>query len=1164
MPRKKARAQRVAVGLGSEAAGITDSNPPKKQQELFPSPLRSSISDYSSVSSSDDEELFRRRRCSHRKLPASGVSSSVLDAPRPGSSSSIYVLQNYICLPLRSHDKVQREIYLKCKESGDIQVVVEKRRGHVINDSDSSSEESDIYQINRDKTTSFSKSGKVLVECGSAGFVCDIPITILEMVQELFSHQLISLFFLSCSDPTLSSPGSIQVILLESAFSLVPPLSLPPIKRPIGRKMRNVLMELYQSELAPWKWVSAGLNVQSKKGDKRELVTPKEVYSALEGKLTTDKLHRCQTGVPGIASDGIIPKLRPYQEAAVDWMLKREKGQISGETIEARTLLEALGWVNLPLHVPNGGGSISYNPLNGCCLMREEFTALCRNSSPSTFMLRGGILAEEMGLGKTVEVLALILLHPLRSGGDNGVNNATVSIDTSARVKEENTKCPVALTKSPYWDILTPRVVGGSAGNGCLCLNVISAEAATEMESDFTTSCRDCRWQLHTRCAAASLGIVDRKKVDIKKENNNNNNNNLLSSFDEYTCVACSVSNRLKGNLPKPSGATLIVCPATLLCQWQMEIGRHVMPGALSVAVYPGVREVQQAGCNAASGLGFALLRPEILEKHDIVLTTFDVLRTEVHHSTSNGVDDMDNVNEPPLKSLRYIKRYKVVPSPLTVIQWWRVVLDEAQMIESSTADAARMAVRLPACHRWCVSGTPLGRGHLDDLYGLLVFLRMHPFDQRTRWVHAMQRPVEARSPGAMERLACIVSPVMWRTTKKLVLDQLQLPPQKQETRMLKFSSIEKHFYEKQFDSVHDSALKFLHGRSTSSALTKLSGTLLKLRQACCHPQIGSCGLIATATSTSSGVGGVMSMTQILDRLIDDERQTGMETQRLLCMTLNGLAAVARMKAELSESDLSKDHLYANSVSLYSQALEMGQQNKAPMPVTGGVDIEIGKSDCQDPPLMQVGVSAGEPISLAWEMECTVDSGKQQCTEVWAKLDMARNKRLVCFRVKCQKDIGVVTCSVKLQSACHSDTRGYDDTACISCVPLDGSWSDWQNTVAGPNGRARYWRVVVSAGGGDCMRRCTTSPSPFVLDIEFKEARFDMDSLQMLHISHNMAEVLRKHEDEAARAGVPFPKPSDRNVQTLEEMGKTVSIYMYYHINYFNRTPEEPYRLLPV
>jgi len=62
----------------------------------------------------------------------------------------------------------------------------------------------------------------------------------------------------------------------------------------------------------------------------------------------------------------------------------------------------------------------------------------------------------------------------------------------------------------------------------------------------------------------------------------------------------------------------------------------------------------------------------------------------------------------------------QVVPTPLTRLRWWRVCLDEAQMVESSTAKAAEMALKLDAQHRWAVTGTPLSRG-LEDLFGLMV-----------------------------------------------------------------------------------------------------------------------------------------------------------------------------------------------------------------------------------------------------------------------------------------------------------------------------------------------------------------------------------------------------------------------------------------------------------
>lgn len=44
--------------------------------------------------------------------------------------------------------------------------------------------------------------------------------------------------------------------------------------------------------------------------------------------------------------------------------------------------------------------------------------------------------------------------------------------------------------------------------------------------------------------------------------------------------------------------------------------------------------------------------------------------------------------------------RYRVIPSPLPALKWWRVVVDEAHMVESTTQETAKMALKIPAIHR--------------------------------------------------------------------------------------------------------------------------------------------------------------------------------------------------------------------------------------------------------------------------------------------------------------------------------------------------------------------------------------------------------------------------------------------------------------------------------
>lgn len=85
--------------------------------------------------------------------------------------------------------------------------------------------------------------------------------------------------------------------------------------------------------------------------------------------------------------------------------------------------------------------------------------------------------------------------------------------------------------------------------------------------------------------------------------------------------------------------------------------------------------------------------------------------------------------------------RYPVVPTLLTRIYWWRICLDEAQMVESTVVTAAtEMALRLHSKHRWCVTGTPIQR-KFDDLYGLLRFTKTSPFNIYRWWSEVIRDP---------------------------------------------------------------------------------------------------------------------------------------------------------------------------------------------------------------------------------------------------------------------------------------------------------------------------------------------------------------------------------------------------------------------------------------
>ncbi|ESO03203.1 hypothetical protein HELRODRAFT_174102 [Helobdella robusta] len=250
-------------------------------------------------------------------------------------------------------------------------------------------------------------------------------------------------------------------------------------------------------------------------------------------------------------------------------------------------------------------------------------------------------------------------------------------------------------------------------------------------------------------------------------------------SRGSYLCPHCYVTE-----IPIPSGATLIITPNSIIHQWLDEVLKHVADEAIKLFVYKGV---QRQG----------YIQPRVLARQDIVLTTYETLRAEMKYVglLHNKFDENNK--------LRYNKKFISFPTPLVALEWWRVCLDEAQMVEKVSTKPADMACRLVSQIRWCITGTPIQRS-FDDLYGLLSFLRACPYDDRTLWSKFMQGAYEG---GLREHPCWVISRLLWRNCKRDVIDQINLPPQSIKTHLLTFSPVEEHFYRRMYQKCSDEAL---------------------------------------------------------------------------------------------------------------------------------------------------------------------------------------------------------------------------------------------------------------------------------------------------------------------------------------------------------------------
>ncbi len=176
------------------------------------------------------------------------------------------------------------------------------------------------------------------------------------------------------------------------------------------------------------------------------------------------------------------------------------------------------------------------------------------------------------------------------------------------------------------------------------------------------------------------------------------------------------------------TAGTLVVCPVSVLRQWAQEIRDKATEMAdLRVLIYHGKKRTNDQN---------------ELATYDVVLTTYTVVGKEVPLPSSNKNS-----------------------GPIAFINWFRVVLDEAQTIRNRTTRIAQAAWNLHAKHKWCLTGTPI-QNSITDLFSYFKFLQYSPWDTYPRFCSDVKCPVNQRPDKGCQKLQAILRPILLRRTK--------------------------------------------------------------------------------------------------------------------------------------------------------------------------------------------------------------------------------------------------------------------------------------------------------------------------------------------------------------------------------------------------------------
>jgi SNF2 family DNA or RNA helicase len=233
-------------------------------------------------------------------------------------------------------------------------------------------------------------------------------------------------------------------------------------------------------------------------------------------------------------------------------------------------------------------------------------------------------------------------------------------------------------------------------------------------------------------------------------------------------------------------GAVLLVCPTSVLGNWEREIRRFA----------PTLKVLVHHGSGRAKKREFA----KAAQHHDVVLTSYSLVHRD--------------------------------ESLLGTIDWEGVVLDEAQNIKNAEARQSQAVRKLQTHCRIALTGTPL-ENRLSELWSILDFLNPGYLGSQAFFQKRFATPIERFGDTAsLQTLRSLVQPFILRRTKT-DRDIIQDLPEKLEMPVFcNLTPEQATLYEKTVQQ----SLEAVDAAEGIQRRGIILATLTKLKQICNHP----------------------------------------------------------------------------------------------------------------------------------------------------------------------------------------------------------------------------------------------------------------------------------------------------------------------------------------